>query len=46
MKINLLQPSFDRHTQMFIDGFIDYDFYQRIEFEFLKRYELFTIYLN
>ena len=46
MTINLLQNNYDKHTQMFIDGVIDYTFYQVIEREFLKRYELFTINLN
>lgn len=46
MKHNLLQNNYDKHTQMFIDGDIDYTFYQAIEREFLKRYELFTINLN
>lgn len=46
MTINLLQNNYDKHTQMFIDGSIDYDFYQVIEREFLTRYELFTINLN
>ena len=46
MKHNLLQNNYDKHTQMFIDGSIDYEFYQSIEREFLTRYELFTINLN
>lgn len=46
MQINLLQSNYDRYTEMFINGFIDYEFYQVIEREFLNSYELFTINLN
>jgi hypothetical protein len=46
MRINLLQKTYDNQTEMFINGVIDYDFYQALEREFLTRYELFTIYLN
>ena len=46
MQVNVLQSNYDKHTEMFINGFIDYEFYQMIEREFLKRYELFTINLN
>jgi hypothetical protein len=46
MRINLLQKTYDNQTEMFINGVIDYDFYQALEREFLTRNELFTIYLN
>lgn len=46
MKYNLLQNNYDKYTELFINGIIDYNFYQDIEIEFLKRYELFTINLN
>lgn len=46
MKYNLLQNNYDKYTELFINGIIDYSFYQDIEIEFLKRYELFTINLN
>ena len=42
----MLQNNYDKHTELFINGIIDYTFYQAIEREFLKRYELFTINLN
>jgi hypothetical protein len=46
MNINLLQSQYDKHTEMFIDGLIDYEFYKVIEMKFLLRCELFTISLN
>ena len=46
MKVNLLQSNYDKHTEMFINGDIDYTFYQTIEREFLIRFDLFTVYLN
>jgi hypothetical protein len=46
MRINLLQKTYDNQTEMFINGVIDYDFYQALERKFLTQYELFTIYLN
>jgi len=46
MKYNLLQNLYDYHWKLFEDGKINIDIIFSIENEFIKRYQLFTIYLN
>jgi len=46
MKFDLLIKKYDYYCNLFIDGKIEYNLYQEIEKEYLKRKELFTIYLN
>mgnify|MGYP000892883260 FL=1 len=46
MTYNLLQKSFDIQCDLFIKGDIDYHDFYNLEYEYLKRKELFTINLN
>jgi len=46
MTYNLLQKSFDIQCDLFIKGHIDYHDFYNLEYEYLKRKELFTINLN
>ena len=46
MKFDLLIKKYDYYCNLFIVGKIEYDLYQEIEKEYLKRKILFTIYLN
>lgn len=44
--INLLQKNFDKMTDMFIDGYLTLETYQKIESKFIKDTKLFTICTN
>lgn len=46
MKYNLLQNMYDYHWDLFKKEIITIEMIFEIESEFIKRYELFTIYLN
>lgn len=46
MEYDLLIKKYDYYCNLFIDGKIDYNLFQEIEKEYLKRKKLFTIYLN
>lgn len=46
MKHNLLQKSFDIQCDLFIKGYIDYYDFENLEYQYLRRKELFTINLN
>jgi hypothetical protein len=46
MQHNLLLKEFDYYTNLFIDGLLPYELFEKIENEYLKRKNLFTICLN
>ena len=46
MEYDLLIIKFDEMAQLFIDGYINYNLFEEIENEYLKRKQLFTINLN
>ena len=46
MEYDLLIIKFDEMAQLFIDGYINYNLFEEIELEYLKRLELFIINLN
>lgn len=46
MNYNLLQKTYDIQCELFIQGFIDYEYFQHLEREYLYRIDLFTINLN
>ena len=46
MQYNLLQKSFDHHCELFIEGYLPFELFEKIELIFEQRKELFTINLN
>ncbi len=43
---NLLQAYFDLQCEMFINGYLEYDTFEYLEKEFIKKSSLFTVCLN
>jgi hypothetical protein len=46
MKHDLLLKKYDYYTNLFIDGLLPYELFEKIENEYLTRKNLFTICLN